>query len=159
MDPMTLFAAVTSVYGVVKKVVNAQKEFSEVSQHIGKWMTACSDLEHEHSKLKNPSLMTRLKKGRSIEEESFALLNHRKTIQNQRDELQHHIIWTLGMGQKGWLELLEIERQLRVERKKNRYQREAQIEKIQFIVVLTVVGIVGVGILVAFAYGLKQWNG
>ena len=151
---MSLFAVVSSSYAVVKKVINAQKEFSEVSQYIGKWMTACSDLEHEHNKLKNPSIITRLKKGRSIEEESFQLLNHKKTIEKQRDELQHHIIWTLGMGQKGWLELLEIERQLRVQRKREKYEAEARKEKIQFIVGLTIVIIVGLGLLFSFTYGL-----
>ena len=159
MDPMTLFAAVTSSFQIVKKLVNAGKEFEDVSQQIGKWMGAVSDLEHAHKKLKNPSLLTRLKKGRSISEESFAILQNLETVKKQRDELQHHIIWTLGLGQKGWLNLLEIEKNVRLERKRMKYEREARMEKIQFVVVLTVVGIVGVGLLVGFAYGLKQWNG
>tara|TARA_R100000700_G_C3067403_1_gene79247 strand:- start:41 stop:523 length:483 start_codon:yes stop_codon:yes gene_type:complete len=155
MDPMTLFAAVSSSFQIVKKLVNAGKEFEDVSLQIGKWMGACSDLEHEHNKLKNPSLLTRLKKGSSIQAEAAQLVLHRATIEKQRDELQHHIVWTLGLGQKGWNALLDTERQIRVQRKKEKYEREARKEKIQFVVVLTVLGIVGVGLLVAFAYGLK----
>ena len=58
------------------------------------------------------------------------------------------------MGQKGWLELLEIERQLRVQRKREKYEAEARKEKIQFIVGLTIVIIVGLGVLFGFTYGL-----
>ena len=155
MDPMTLFAAVTSSFQIVKKLVNAGKEFEDVSLQIGKWMGACADLEHQHKKLKNPTLLTRLKKGKSIQEEAFQLVQHKATIEKQRDELQHHIIWTLGLGQKGWNALLETERQIRIARKKEKFDREARIEKIQFIVVLTVVGVVGVGLLIGLAYGLK----
>ena len=155
MDPMTLFAACTSSFQLVRKLVNAGKEFEDVSLQIGKWMGACADLEHQHKKLKNPTLLTRLKKGNSIQEEAFQLVQHKATIEKQRDELQHHIIWTLGLGQKGWNSLLETERQIRLERKRTVYAAEARKEKIQFVVVLTVLGIVGVGLLVAFAYGLK----
>jgi len=155
MDPMTLFAAVTSSFQIVKKLVNAGKEFEDVSLQIGKWMGACADLEHQHKKLKNPTLLTRLKKGKSIQEEAFQLVQHKATIEKQRDELQHHIIWTLGLGQKGWNSLLETERSIRIARKKEKFDREARIEKIQFIVVLTVVGLVGVGLLIGLAYGLK----
>lgn len=155
MDPMTLFAAVSSSFQIVKKLVNAGKEFEDVSVQIGKWMGACSDLEHAHNKLKNPSLLTRLKKGNSIQTEAAQLVLHRATIEKQRDELQHHIIWTLGLGQKGWDALLDTERQIRVQRKKEKYEREARKEKIQFWVVLTVVMFVGVGLLIALAWGLK----
>ena len=155
MDPMTLFAAVSSSFQIVKKLVNAGKEFEDVSQQIGKWMGACSDLEHAHNKLKNPSLLTRLKKGSSIQTEAAQLVLHRATIEKQRDELQHHIIWTLGLGQKGWDALLDTERQIRVQRKKEKYEREARKEKIQFWVVLIIVVFVGVGLLIALAYGLK----
>ena len=155
MDPMTLFAACTSSFQLVRKLVNAGKEFEDVSLQIGKWMGACSDLEHEHNKLKNPSFLTKLKKGNSIQTEAAQLVLHRATLAKQRDELQHQIVWTLGLGQKGWNALLETERQIRVQRKKEKYEREARKEKIQFVVVLTVLGIVGVGILVGFAWGLK----
>ena len=158
MDPMTLFAAVSSSFQIVKKLVNAGKEFEDVSLQIGKWMGACSDLENAHKKLKNPSLLTKLKKGKSIQEEAFQLVQHKAAIEKQRDELQHHIIWTLGLGQKGWNSLLETERSIRIARKKEKFDREARIEKIQFIVVLTVVGLVGVGLLIGLAYGLKQWD-
>jgi len=158
MDPMTLFAAVSSSYALVKKLVNAGKEFEDVSQQIGKWMGHCSDLEHEHKKLKNPSFLTKLKKGSSIASEAAQLVIHTAAIEKQRDDLKHHIIWTLGLGQKGWDALLETERQIRVQRKKEKYEREARIEKIQFVVVLTVVAVVGVGLLIGLAYGLKQWD-
>jgi len=155
MDPMTLFAACTSSFQLVRKLVNAGKEFEDVSLQIGKWMGACADLEHQHKKLKNPTLLTRLKKGNSIQEEAFQLVQHKATIEKQRDELQHHIIWTLGLGQKGWNSLLETERQIRLERKRTVYAAEARKEKIQFVVVLTVLSVVGVGLLIGLAYGLK----
>jgi len=155
MDPMTLFAACTSSFQLVRKLVNAGKEFEDVSLQIGKWMGACSDLEHEHNKLKNPSFLTKLKKGNSIQTEAAQLVLHRATLAKQRDELQHQIVWTLGLGQKGWNALLETERQIRVQRKKEKYEREARKEKIQFVVVLTVVSVVGVGLLIGLAWGLK----
>jgi len=155
MDPMTLFAACTSSFQLVRKLVNAGKEFEDVSLQIGKWMGACADLEHQHKKLKNPTLLTRLKKGNSIQEEAFQLVQHKATIEKQRDELQHHIIWTLGLGQKGWNSLLETERSIRIARKKEKFDREARMEKIQFVVILTVVSVVGVGLLIGLAYGLK----
>lgn len=52
---------------------------------------------------------------------------HRATIEKQRDELQHHIVWTLGLGQKGWDALLDTERQIRVQRKrKNMSERRGK---------------------------------
>jgi len=155
MDPMTIFAACTSSFQLVRKLVSAGKEFEDVSLQIGKWMGACSDLEHEHKKLKNPTLLTKLKKGKSISEEAFQLVQHKAAIEKQRDQLKHDIIWTLGLGQKGWDNLLETERQIRIQRKKDKYEREARKEKIQFVVILIVLGIVGLGLLAAFAYGLK----
>jgi len=83
------------------------------------------------------------------------LVQHKAAIEKQRDQLKHDIIWTLGLGQKGWDNLLETERQIRIQRKKDKYEREARKEKIQFVVILTVVGVVGVGLLIGLAWGLK----
>jgi hypothetical protein len=49
IDPVTLTTAIglaSSAYGQVKKLVQAGREFEEISESLGKWMTAVSDIDN-----------------------------------------------------------------------------------------------------------------
>ena len=63
IDPLTLTTAVSAAsaaYGQVKKLVQAGREFEEISESLGKWMGAVSDIDNINKNSNNPSTFDRL---------------------------------------------------------------------------------------------------
>ena len=70
IDPITLGTAIstaTTAYSQIKKLIQTGREIEELSDTVGKWMSAVSDIDNINKSSSNPSTFDRLFNG-SVEE-------------------------------------------------------------------------------------------
>lgn len=131
IDPVTLTTAIglaSSAYGQVKKLVQAGKEFEEISESLGKWMTAVSDIDNINKQSNSPSTFDRLFNG-SVEEVALKSYSAKLQVQKQREELKNWIVGHYGLA--GWENLLREEGRIRKQRAEAVYKIEEQKRKIR----------------------------
>jgi len=105
-----------------------------------------------HKSAKNPTMFRKVFGGGSIESEAIEAFAAKKKLEEQRYELKQFLMFT--HGSKSWDELLQMEGQIRKRRQKEIYDRKLLQEKIIGYILLTVVLIIGFGILGSFVYTL-----
>ena len=152
IDPITLGAAVstaTTAYTNIKKLIQTGKEIEELSDTVGKWMSAVSDIDNINKSSNNPSTFDRLFNG-SVEEVAMKSYSAKIKIQKQREELKNWIIGHYGLA--GWENLLNEEGRIRKARQEAVYAREEQKRMIRDYTIM------GIAALVLFsALGWMIW--
>ena len=144
IDPVTLTTAIglaSSAYGQVKKLVQAGREFEEISESLGKWMTAVSDIDNINKQSNSPSTFDRLFNG-SVEEVALKSYSAKLQIKKQREELKNWIVGHYGLA--GWENLLKEEGRIRRQRSEAIYQREEQKRKMRDYTIIGIALFVGI---------------
>ena len=157
LDPLTISAAVATAntaFNGLKRAFQVGKDIQSMGQDLSKWMSAASDIENAQKRAKNPSFITKLTRRGSIEQEAVEALTAKKQLEAQRYELQQFIKFRHGV--QAWNELLKMEGDIRKRRQKEIYDKQVLRQKIITVIVLILCVIVGMGILLAFVYGLVQ---
>ena len=151
IDPLTLTTAISAAsaaYGQVKKLVQAGREFEEISESLGKWMGAVSDINNIHKKSNNPTTIDKLFNG-SIEQVAMESFAAKKKVQKQREELKN---WLIGhYGLQAWEELLREEGRIRKARQEAIYAKAEQQRMIRDYSIMGVavfIGLAAVGWMV-----------
>tara|TARA_R110000796_G_scaffold50879_1_gene119927 strand:+ start:9073 stop:9555 length:483 start_codon:yes stop_codon:yes gene_type:complete len=148
IDPITLGTAVTiasQTYGQIKKLIQHGKDIEEMSDTIGKWMGAVSDIDNINKQSNSPSTFDKLFNG-SVEEVAMQSYSAKLKIQKQREELKNWIVGHYGL--QGWENLLKEEGRIRRQRNEAIYQREEQkrmIRDYSIIGLALLVGLAGIG--------------
>ena len=151
IDPLTLTTAISAAsaaYGQVKKLVQAGRDFEEISESLGKWMGAVSDIDNINKNSNNPSTFDKLFNG-SIEEVALKSYSAKLQIQKQREELKNWIIGHYGMA--GWENLLKEEGRIRKARQEAIYAKAEQQRMIRDYSIMGVavfIGLAAVGWMV-----------
>ena len=60
IDPITAFAAANAAFKGVKALVGAGRELQDVSQQLGKWYNAVSDITRAESQRKKPTWLDKV---------------------------------------------------------------------------------------------------
>ena len=152
IDPLTLTTAVSAAsaaYGQVKRLVQAGKEFEEISESLGKWMGAVSDVNHAEKMSKNPPLFKKLFAGSSVEQEAMDAFAAKKKAEAMEEELRNWI--NLTHGPNAWSDLLKMQAKIRKQRQEQLYAQQEFRTK--------VFNIVGIIFLCTIVGGLIMWIG
>tara|TARA_R110001599_G_scaffold66727_1_gene188910 strand:+ start:10076 stop:10558 length:483 start_codon:yes stop_codon:yes gene_type:complete len=147
IDPITLGTAVTiasQTYGQIKKLIQHGKDIEEMSDTIGKWMGAVSDIDNINKSSSNPSTFDKLFNG-SVEEVAMQSYSAKLKIQKQREELKNWIVGHYGL--QGWENLLKEEGRIRRQRNEAIYQREEQKRMIRDYSIIGFAVLIGIGAL------------
>ena len=126
IDPITLGTAIstaTTAYSQIKKLIQTGREIEELSDTVGKWMSAVSDIDNINKSSSNPSTFDRLFNG-SVEEVAMKSYSAKVKIQKQREELKNWIIGHYGLA--GWENLLKEEGRIRKARQEAIYAKQEQ---------------------------------
>ena len=126
IDPITLGTAVSvasTTYSQIKKLIQHGKDIEEMSETIGKWMGAVSDIDNINKNSNNPSTFDKLFNG-SVEEVAMKSYSAKLKVQKQREELKNWIVGHYGL--QGWENLLKEEGRIRKARQDAVYAREEQ---------------------------------
>jgi len=147
IDPITLGTAVSvasQTYTQIKKLIQHGKDIEEMSDTIGKWMGAVSDIDNINKSSSNPSTFDKLFNG-SVEEVAMQSYSAKLKIQKQREELKNWIVGHYGL--QGWENLLKEEGRIRRQRSEAIYQREEQKRMIRDYTIMGIACLVGVSAL------------
>ena len=154
-DPVSISASLavaSTAFNGIKRAFHAGRELEAMSQDLSRWMGAVSDIDNAHKSAKNPSLLKKVMSGKTIEQEAIEAFTAKKQLEQQRNDLRTFI--QFSHGQSAWEELLRMEKDIRLRRQKEVYDKQKFREKIITIVVLVIVLSVGIGFLGLFVYSL-----
>ncbi len=154
-DPVSISASLavaSTAFNGIKRAFHAGRELESMSQDLSRWMGAVSDIDNAHKSAKNPSLLKKVMSGKTIEQEAIEAFTAKKQLEQQRNDLRTFI--QFSHGQSAWEELLRMEKDIRLRRQKEVYDKQKFREKIITIVVLVIVLSVGIGFLGLFVYSL-----
>ena len=146
MDPATIGVAITAAntaFNAIKRGFQAGREIESMGKDLGRWMSAVSDIDNAEKSAKNASPLRKLFKGNEIEASAIEAFTAKKKLEAQRQELKTFI--NFHYGPKSWNEILEMEANIRLQRKKEIYDRQQFVRKIwegigYFILFCTVIG-------------------
>ena len=146
MDPATIGVAITAAntaFNAIKRGFQAGREIESMGKDLGRWMSALSDIDNAEKSAKNASPLRKLFKGNEIEASAIEAFTAIKKLEAQRQELKTFI--NFHYGPKSWNEILEMEAKIRLQRKKEIYDRQQFVRKIwegigYFILFCTVIG-------------------
>tara|TARA_R100001510_G_C7544190_1_gene130485 strand:+ start:114 stop:500 length:387 start_codon:yes stop_codon:yes gene_type:complete len=125
-----------------------------MGRDLGRWMTALSDIDNAEKSAKNASPLRKLFKGNEIEASAIEAFTAKKKLEAQRQELKTFI--NFHYGPKSWNEILEMEAKIRLQRKKEIYDRQQFIRKIWEAIGWTFLAFTVVGFLFFLAWIYKE---
>jgi hypothetical protein len=116
-----------------------------MGKDLGRWMSALSDIDNAEKSAKNASPLIKLFKGNEIEASAIEAFTAKKKLEAQRQELKTFI--NFHYGTNSWNEILQMEAEIRKQRRDEVYARQELIRKIWeyigwFVLFCTIVGFV-----------------
>jgi len=157
MDPATIGVAITAAntaFNAIKRGFQAGREIESMGKDLGRWMSALSDIDNAEKSAKNASPLRKMFKGNEIEASAIEAFTAKKKLEAQRQELKTFI--NFHYGPKSWNEILEMEANIRLQRKKEIYDRQQFIRKIWEVIGWTFLAFTVVGFLFALAWVYKE---
>ncbi len=154
VDPISAMAIAGTAFNALKKGVSIGRDIESMGKDLSRWMSAVSDVDRAHHEAKNPPIFKKLFNGASVEQEAIQLFTQKKQLENQRDELRKLI--SSMCGPQAWQELIQMERDIRKQRKETIYkQREARRHFME-IIAIVLLGITIVGFFILILYLLNN---
>ena len=146
MDPASIGLAITAAskaFTAIKNGFAIGRDIESMGKDLGRWMGALSDIDNAEKSAKNASPLRKLFKGKEIEASAIEAFTAKKKLEAQRQELKTFI--NFHYGPKSWTEILEMEANIRLQRKKEIYDRQQFVRKIweyigYFVLACTVIG-------------------
>ena len=157
MDPATIGLAITAAskaFGAIKAGFAAGREIESMGKDLSRWMGAVSDVDNVEKSAKNASPLRKLFKGKEIEASAIEAFTAKKKLEAQRQELKSFI--NFHYGANSWNEILHMEKEIRLQRKKDIYERQEMIRKIWEGVGWVVLFFTVVGFIVFLAWLYKE---
>jgi hypothetical protein len=162
MDPVTLFAAVTTAFNGVKKAIAMGREVQDVYKQLSKWADAADQLHSYISKNANskPSIFSSLEFSKSATAEALDISAAKVTLANMEAEIRNMFYYgeLQQLGGAGYSQFIQDRKRIREQRiaaiKEHAARRSQFIENCFWSAVLVVVLLVAGYISLAFyAYG------
>jgi len=155
-DPLTVTAAIAlagKCINGVTKAVNTGRELESAMGHISRWFECVSDVNAAERRAKKPSLFKKLTQAKSVEKEAFDALIAKRKMAEMRKQLYELIVYS--WGKEAWNELVQMERDIRAERKRQIHARAEFRQKVADFTFIVIGGIAIIGILIVFIYVLS----
>ena len=155
MDPVSIglaISAASKAFGAIKAGFAAGREIESMGKDLSRWMGAISDIDNAEKSAKSASPLRKLFKGKEIEASAIEAFTAKKKLEAQRQELKSFI--NFHYGANSWNEILHMEKEIRLQRKRDIYERQEAIRKIWEIIgwVLLFITVVGFVFILAWMY-------
>ena len=145
IDPVTAIAGATAAYNGIKKAIGVGKELHDMAGTLSQWAGAMSDLDFAQRQAENPPMFKRVFGASTVEQNALEVWGHKQKAKEMRDELNSHI--SLFYGPSAWDEIVNIEAQMRKERKEAIYKSEERKQKILEWIVGIIASIIGAAVI------------
>ena len=157
MDPASIGLAITAAskaFGAIKAGFAAGREIESMGKDLSRWMSAVSDVDNAHKSAQNVSPLRKLFKGKEIEASAIEAFTAKKKLEAQRHELKSFL--NFHYGHQSWAQILEMEKEIRLQRKRDIYQRAEAIRKIWEVIGWIVLFLTVVGFIFMLAWLYKE---
>ena len=148
IDPVTAIAGATAAFNMLKKGIAVGKDLQDMGGQLSKWAGAIADLDFAEKQNRKPAWYKAL--GGGVEAQAMEIFAAKEKAAAMRQELKDYI--SLMYGPSKWQEILEIEADLR---KQKREHEHRQMEIKQAIIEWSagiVLFVLGVGAIVGFVW-------
>ena len=155
-DPLSVTAAIAlagKCINGVTKVVNSGREIESSMGHIYRWFYCVSDVNAAERRAKNPGLFKKLTQAKSVEKEAFDALIAKRKMAEMRKQLYELIVYS--WGKEAWGELVQMEKDIRAERKRQIHERAEFRQKLFDFIFVSLGSIAIIALLVGFVYILS----
>ena len=150
VDPITAVATATAAFNTIKKGFQMGRDIEGRAGDLGRWMGAVSDIKKADEYSKKPPLFKKLFAAGSVEEEALNAFMAKKKAEDMREELRNII--SFSRGPSAWQELLKTEADIRKKRQAAIYAQEEYRRKVIEIVMITLAGLLVVGLISIFVW-------
>ena len=149
MDPITALAAISTIWGGIKKAVEVGREVQDVMGQLSQWAQAADILEQSHEP-KKPPLFAKLKFGDDTKQ-AFDSYAAKIKIREMEAEIRHEFLYggLNHLGMDGLREFYNIRRGIRERRiKMIQEQKQRRMDLAEDIFTgLLIFGVIAVGAL------------
>ena len=128
IDPVTAIAGATAAYNGLKKAIAVGKDLHDMGSTLNQWAGAMSDLDFAHRQAENPPMFKKIFGSSQIEQTALETWGHKQKAKEMREELRSDI--SLFYGPSAWDEIVNIEAQMRKERKEAIYRAQERKQMI-----------------------------
>lgn len=119
IDPITAISAATAAYGYLKKGIAVGKDLQDMGSHLSKWAGAIADLDFAEKQNRKPAWYKVL--GGGVEAQAMEIFAAKQKAAAMRQELKDYI--SVMYGPSKWQEILEIEADLRKQKREHEHRR------------------------------------
>jgi len=124
IDPITAIAGATAAFNTLKKGIQVGKDLQDMGGTMAKWAGAIADLDFAEKQNQQPPWYKAL--GGGIEAQAMEIFAAKQKAESMRKELKDYI--SVIYGPSKWQEILEIEADLRKQKKEHEY-RQIEIKR------------------------------
>lgn len=145
IDPITAISAASAAFGYLKKGIAVGKDLQDMGGQLSKWAGAIADLDFADRQNQKPPWYKAL--GGGVEAQAMEIFAAKQKAASMRQELKDYI--SVMYGPSKWQEILEIEADLRKQKREHEHRRmeikQAIIEWTMGVVVFVILigGLVG----------------
>ena len=148
IDPITAISAATAAFSYLKKGIAVGKDLQDMGSHLSKWAGAIADLDFAEKQNRKPAWFKVL--GGGVQAQAMEIFAAKQKAASMRQELKDYI--SVMYGPSKWEEILEIEADLRKQKREHEHRRmeikQAIIEWSAGIALF----VLGVGAIVGFVW-------
>ena len=152
IDPISVFTAVTTVWGGIQTAVKAGQNAEKTIGQIKVWAEKVADLQfaisQEEEKQKNPSIFSKVKMTKSDTAQAFDIYIAKDQLRQMEKDLKHLFYWGAlhHKGADAYNEIMALRKQIRRRREEAVYRRERKIAKIKKMTIEITTGCIAVGL-------------
>jgi len=148
IDPITAISAATAAFSYLKKGIAVGKDLQDMGSHLSKWAGAIADLDFAEKENRKPAWYKAL--GGGVEAQAMEIFAAKQKAAAMRQELKDYI--SVMYGPSKWQEILEIEADLRKQKREHEHRRMEIKQAIIEWSAGTILFVLGVGAIVGFVW-------
>ena len=126
IDPVTTIAGATAAFNMLKKGIAVGKDLQDMGGQLSKWAGAIADLDFAEKQNRKPAWYKTL--GGGVEAQAMEIFAAKQKAAAMRQELKDYI--SVMYGPSKWQEILEIEADLRKQKREHEHRRMEIKQKI-----------------------------
>lgn len=119
IDPVTAIAGATAAFNAIKKGIQVGRDLQDMGGQLSQWAGAIADLDFADRQTQKPPWYKAL--GSGVEAQAMEIWQAKQKAESMRKELKDYI--SVMYGPSKWQEILEIEADLRKQKKEHEHRR------------------------------------
>ena len=156
VDPATALALASSAFQAIRKGVQVGRDLEGMAKDLSRWGKACADFDFAEKQTKKPPWYKAM--SGAVEAQAMEIFVQRKKLEQQRKELKTWICGSWHLGPSAWEELLQIEADIRKQKREHEYRRIEIRQKITEWVAGILLFFICVGALVGLVLLMRTSN-